>query len=106
MEDTIANNILSNFDFSYMLVVNVLTYLIIKNIYSWRKDKDIHFWYKRLILVLVIVIVGTVYYLCNFNNTIELVNSSILAPIFWSWIFKPVAKKIGIDYKDANKFLN
>ena len=31
-----------------------------------------------------------------------LLNSAILAPVFWSWIIKPICKYFKIDYKDIN----
>ena len=35
-----------------------------------------------------------------------LINSIILAPISWSWVFKPIAKRMNWDYKDFDNKLN
>ena len=39
----------------------------------------------------------------GYENTTILINSAILAPVAWSWIFKPILKKIGVDYKKIDK---
>lgn len=103
----IINNIiqttLESFDFSYCIVVNILTYFIISTINSRRGHKDISTWAKRLILLITIFFTGSVYYLIG-SNTRVLFNSAILAPVFWSWIIKPICKYFKIDYKDINLF--
>ena len=38
----------------------------------------------------------------GYENTTILINSAILAPVAWSWIFKPILKKIGVDYKQKH----
>lgn len=39
----------------------------------------------------------------GYEETVILINSSVLAPVAWSWIFKPILKKIGVDYKKIDK---
>lgn len=102
----IINRIIANFDFSYMLSVNVLTYLLIKVLDNLNGDKPVSRLNKKLILVFSIVIVASIYYFSNFDNTIKLINSSILAPVFWSWVLKPIIKKFGIDYKEIDSTIN
>lgn len=95
----IINQILNNFDFVYMLVINVLTYLIIKAIDVCNGDKAVPTLTKRIILLISIVLVFIGYKLNNYPNNIILINSTIAAPVFWSWCLKPILKKLNIDYK-------
>jgi hypothetical protein len=39
----------------------------------------------------------------GYEETVILINSSVLAPVAWSWIFKPILKKLGVDYKQIDK---
>lgn len=103
--DYVINNILSNFDFRYMLSVNVLTYIIIKVIDELNKEKKVSTLIKRVVLVISIILISIVYKLIGYDNNIELVNSAILAPVFWSWIAKPICSKLGINYKQINDVL-
>lgn len=100
----ILNNIiqttLESFDFAYCIIVNLMTYLIVSTINDII-NKPLTTWYKRLILLGVIIFIGMIYYLCDVSVKI-LLNSSILAPVFWSWVLKPICKKFGIDYKQID----
>ena len=93
----IIDTTLHSFDFAYCIVVNILTYLIIKSINDIKK-RPLSIWRKRVILLLVISSTGGVYYIVD-NNIKLILNSAILAPVFWSWIMKPICAKFGIDYK-------
>lgn len=104
--DIIANTIqttLESFDFAFCIIVNILTYFAIKIISDKNGHKDISTWNKRIILLLVILSIGVLYYLLG-NDTKTILNSAILAPVFWSWIIKPICKKFKLDYKDINLF--
>lgn len=92
---------IKNFDFSYCISVNVLTYLIIKLIDSLNGKKAVSTWSKRIVLLVVIFFTGVLYNLIGCDNKI-LLNSAILSPVFWSWIIKPICKYFNIDYKDIN----
>ena len=94
---------LNSFDFAYCIIVNVLTYLIINVINSRNGNIDMKKWSKRIILVVSIIIVGAVYYF-NGSNIKLIINSAILAPVFWSWIMKPICRHFKIDYKQLNLF--
>ena len=100
----IINNIiettLNSFDFTYCIVVNLLTYIIIKLVDETAKNK-VNIWIKRAILLSVILSTGVVYYLIN-EDVKLILNSAILAPVFWSWVMKPICKKFKIDYKDID----
>lgn len=101
----IINQIINNFDFSYMFIVNVLTYLIINIIDDLNGDSGISSFIKRICLLISIIIIGTIYHLTGYENNIVLINSSVLAPVFWSWILKPICIKLGIDYKKIDNTL-
>lgn len=99
--DTIINQIISNFDFAYMFVVNVLTYVLIKIIDYVNGDKAVSVLQKRLLLFMSILIVYSIYTDVGYDNKIILINSSIIAPISWSWILRPIITKFGFGYKQS-----
>lgn len=101
----IANDIIAkiidNFDFSYMLTINVLTYLIVKLLDEANGDKQVAVWQKRLVLLVSAIAIAIVYKIANYPNNIVLINSTILAPVFWSWIARPILVKFGLGYKQT-----
>lgn len=103
--EQIINMIIDNFDFTYCLIVNLLTYFIIKTIDYLNKEKEVKTLTKKLVLIICIFLTGVVYYTLDSDIKI-LVNSAILAPITWSWIFKPICKKLGIDYRTIDSTIN
>lgn len=100
--DVIVNGILSNFDFGFMFIVNVLTYIVIKVIDYFNGDNKVPTWQKRCVLVISIAAMIGIYIIAGYDNTIMLVNSAILAPVFWSWVVSPILKKLGVGYKDID----
>lgn len=100
--DIIVDGILSNFDFGFMFIVNVLTYIIIKVIDYFNGDNKVPTWQKRCVLVISIAAMAGIYIAAGYDNAIMLVNSAILAPVFWSWAVSPILKKLGIGYKDID----
>lgn len=99
----IIQTTLESFDFAYCIIVNILTYFVISTINNKRGHKDISTWIKRFVLLITILSTGVVYYLIG-SDTRVLLNSAILAPVFWSWVMKPICKHFKIDYKDINLF--
>lgn len=97
----ILNTLINNFDYTYCLIVNLLTYFIIKIIDEANKDKEVKKWIKRLILIICILLTGVVYYVGG-QDARTIINSAVLAPVAWSWIFKPICKKLGVDYKQVD----
>ena len=95
----IVDTTLNSFDFVYCLIVNILTYTVIKIIDEANKDKEVKTWVKHLVLLASILSTGVVYYLIG-QDVKLLFNSAILAPVAWNFIFKPIAKKLGLDYKE------
>lgn len=100
--DVIVNGILSNFDFGFMFIVNVLTYIIIKVIDYFNGDNKVPTWQKRCVLVISIATMAGIYIAVGYDNAIMLVNSAVLAPVFWSWAVSPILKKLGVGYKDID----
>lgn len=100
--DVIVDGILSNFDFGFMFIVNVLTYIIIKVIDYFNGNNKVPTWQKRCILVISIATMAGIYIAAGYDNAIMLVNSAILAPVFWSWVVSPILKKLGVGYKDID----
>lgn len=94
---TIINNIISSFDFPFCISVNVATYIVIKFITDYKKKGKISTWNKRLIFLIMSTIIATIY--CLIGSDIKtILNSFILAPVSWSWIFKPICDKLNIGY--------
>ena len=100
---TINEQINNNFDFSFMITANILTYFVIKIIDYFNGDKSVPTYLKRLVLVLAVIALAIIYYLTGYNNNIILLNSAIAAPVFYSWIIKPALVKFNIGYKTSNK---
>lgn len=100
--DVIVDGILSNFDFGFMFIVNVLTYIIIKVIDYFNGDNKVPTWQKRCVLIISIFTMAMIYIASGYDNTIMLVNSAVLAPVFWSWVVSPILKKFGVGYKDID----
>lgn len=89
---------LNSFDFAFCITVNVLTY-IINTIIIEMRGKNTSRWSKRVILLCCIVFMSGAWYIST--RDIKLVmNSAILAPVFWTWIVKPLCAKLGLDYKE------
>ena len=95
MIQEIFDNLIQGFDLSYCLAVNILVYLIIKAFEL--KDILLGQWKKRIVLIIVIAIMAALYHFMGESSKV-LLNSSILAPVSWSWIFKPLVKVLNIDY--------
>lgn len=97
MEQIIEQTI-NSFDFGFVVTVNILTYIIIKIVDEINGSSPVGEWTKRSITLAVIILLGTIYYIIG-TETRLLLNSAILAPVAWSWIIKPIIKKLKIDYK-------
>ena len=97
----IINTTLLSFDFAYCIIVNILNYLVIK-IISEKRDKAIKTNNKRLILLICILLTGVVYYAIGQDIRL-IINSGILATVSWDIVFKPICKKLRIDYKKVDK---
>lgn len=94
----IIDTTLSSFDFSFCITVNIMTYVIIKLIDELNGSKSVSTWAKRGIMLISVFIVGFLYYISDTPLKL-IINSSILAPVFWSWIGRPICDKLNIGYK-------
>lgn len=93
----IINNTINNFDISFCIIVNIATYLSINAINNIKKDNKLTTWNKRVIFLFVSIIIAIIY--CIIGSDYKIIfNSLILAPVSWSWIFKPICVKFKIDY--------
>lgn len=101
----IIDNIIANFDFAYMLIVNILTYGVIKLIDYLNKDKNVSTLIKRVVLVCCIIVITLVYVLIGYEDYKILLNSAIAAPVFYSWVLRPILKKFKIGYKEFDETL-
>lgn len=95
--EQIIDNLIQSFDFGYCAVVNIVTYLLITSVYE-TMGITLTKWKKRIVLVCSIVAIAAIYIAIGADIKV-LVNSSILAPVSWSWVFKPICKHFNIDYK-------
>ena len=102
--NNIINALISQFDFTYCVIVNIMTYLII-NVMIKVAGGNVVVPIKRIVLLFSIIVIAAIYYFLGTDIKV-LVNSAILAPVSWSWIFKPIANKLGWDYKQIDKLLN
>lgn len=104
--EKILDLIISNFDFSYMITINVLTYIIIKGLDYLNKDKNVKTITKRIVLVISIIIITVSYILTDYQDYTVLINSAICAPVFYSWVLRPILIKCDIGYKKYDETLN
>lgn len=102
--NNVINALISQFDFTYCVIVNIMTYLII-NFMIKVVGGNVVVPIKRIVLLFSIIVIAAIYYFLGTDIKV-LVNSAILAPVSWSWIFKPIANKLGWDYKQIDKLLN
>lgn len=93
----IIQSLLGSFDFAFCLIVNLATYFVIKGLTACKVNLGT--WGKRIVLIAIILLTGVLYKLTNADDVRVLINSAILAPVSWSWIFKPILKWLGLDYK-------
>ena len=99
---TIINNTINSFDFTFCIAVNVATYITIKLITDYKKKSKVSTWNKRLIFLIISIIIAIIYYLTG-SDPKTVLNSFILAPVSWSWIFKPICDKLNIGYNTKFK---
>lgn len=103
--EKILNVIIDNFDFAYMITINVLTYIIIKCLDYANKSKNVKTIEKRIALLASIIAVTSCYLLSGYKEYIVLLNSAICAPVFYSWVLRPILIKFNIGYKQYDETL-
>lgn len=97
--DTILSYVSQNFNFAYIITINIVVYLIIYALGKITK-KDIKKLYKILITILITIGFAFLYHYTTDITNEQLINSSILAPVSWDWIIKPILQKFKIDYSN------
>lgn len=97
--DNIINTTLNSFDFALVISINIATYIIIKTIDDINGEKEVKRWVKRLVMIICSIVISTIYSIFDFCDNRLILNSAILAPVFWNWIGKYIVKKFGIDYR-------
>ena len=99
--EQIINQLIRNFDFALMVVINVVTYAAIKVVDELNGDKVPTTWQKRAIFVVAAIAVAVLYGFTTDISVSVIINSCVVAPVAWSWLGKPLATRLGIDYKPA-----
>ena len=89
----------TNFNFAFVISINVIAYLIITLI-GYLTKKEVTKAIKICITIGVSIALFFLYGGITDINKDILLNSSILAPVAWDWVIKPLFKWIRIDYKD------
>lgn len=102
MEQTLIKQVFDSFDIIYILMINIVTYFLIKIADYFNGDKKVPVLTKRIFLVLATIIMFCIYKYNNYDNVLKLINSSIAAPVIWTWILKPIINKLKIGYKQDN----
>lgn len=102
MEQTLVKQVFDSFDIIYILMINIVTYFLIKIADYFNGDKKVPVLTKRIFLVLATIIMFCIYKYNNYDDALKLINSSIAAPVIWTWILKPIINKLKIGYKQNN----
>lgn len=96
-----VKEVMSNFDFAYMLIVNVITYLIIKLIDTWNGNRVVQTWVKRVVALSTGVVIGYLVYIWG-ADPVTIFYSFIISLVSWDVIFKPIFRLIHIDYNSKS----
>ena len=96
--EQIIQQLVSAFDFGLMLILNILTFVLIKIWDEINSDKPVTTWNKRCCYIIIVLLSIIYQQLTDIPFNIY-INSIIAAPVVWSWLYKPIANRLGIDYK-------
>ena len=99
MEQTLIKQVFDSFDIIYILMINIVTYSLIKTADYFNGDKKVPVLTKRIFLILATVIMFCIYKYNDYDDVLKLINSSIAAPVIWTWVLKPIINKLKIGYK-------
>ena len=99
MEQTLIKQVFDSFDIIYILMINIVTYFLIKTADYFNGNKRVPVLTKRIFLILATIIMFGVDKYNNYDDALKLINSSIAAPVIWTWILKPIFNKLKIGYK-------
>lgn len=99
MEQTLIKQVFDSFDIIYILMINIVTYSLIKTADYFNGDKKVPVLTKRIFLILATVIMFCIYKYNDYDDVLKLINSSIAAPVIWTWVLKPIINKLKLGYK-------
>ena len=100
----IIQQVINSFDFTYCVAVNALTYTLV-TVLIYLCQSNVTKTIKKFVLLFSIAVVSTIYYAIGVDAKL-IINSSILAPVSWTWIIKPILSKFGYDYKNIDNKIN
>ena len=101
MIQELASFIINSFDFGFVISVNIITYAIIKIIEKIIK-KNVKKLFKIITTIVVVIIFDIIFIKFTEIDKNILLYSSILSPVAWDWVIKPICKLIKIDYKNLD----
>lgn len=102
-----VKEVMSKFDFSYMFVVNLVTYILIKVIDWINGPLAVPTWLKRLVAVIVGLTIGGI--VCTMgSDRITILYSFFVSLVSWDVVFKPILNVLGtkINYKKNSNYNN
>ena len=82
-----------------ILTLAVLTSIAIFGMNSCGKDKKVKLIIKRICLIVCTIICCVLYKMFTDCDVRVLINSTIAAPVFYSWVMKPLLVKYNFGYK-------
>lgn len=100
MIESVFDYTLNNFNFGYVISINLISYFIIQ-IINYFKKSSIPKVFKIGITIIVSISMFLLYRQISDIPIDILINSSILAPVAWDWIIKPICKLLKIDYNNG-----
>lgn len=95
----IIDNTINSFDFGLVVSINIATYVIIKIIDELNGENKVNVWVKRIVMLSTAIVLSVIYHFIDASEDKLIINSIVLAPVFWRWIGKPIVNKLKIDYK-------
>ena len=98
--EKVIDLILASIDITFMLTVNVLTYLVIKLIDEINKEKEVTKWGKRIVTLLTAASIALPFYYFGIIELKVLIYSFILSMISWDFVFRPIVKSLKAGYRN------
>lgn len=95
----IIETTINSFDFALVISINIASYIII-NIINDIKHTNISKWSKRLVTAICTIVLAVTYHFLGACEDYLILNSAILAPVFWSWLGKPILRRLKLDYRN------
>lgn len=95
-----VKDLANHFDFAYMLVVNLITYIVIKVIDELNGTNAVPTWGKRSVAVVSGIILGLISTYLGADKVV-ICYSFFVSLVSWDALFKPLLKLLGnrLDYR-------